>query len=54
MCFSSNLQFSMTFNLKSEELAQVKSATISVISNNPDMDKAFERMPDEIDKVPTE
>ena len=46
--------FSITLNITSEELEQVKSATISVIANNPDMDKAFERMADEIDKVPTE
>ena len=45
--------FTSTFTITSEELAQLKSATISVISNNPDMDKAFERMPEEIDQVPT-
>ncbi len=47
------IYYTVTLTLTPDELERVKSASVSVISNNPDMDKAFERMADEIDQVPT-
>ncbi len=54
VCIYSKLQRTLSIKLSPSELERVKSASVSVIVNNPEMDKAFERMPKEIDKVPTE
>ena len=45
--------FDVLITLTPDELAKVRSAKIAVIVNNPEMDKAFERMEKEIDQIPT-